>query len=249
MLGTDSNCESLCAWLHRQQPYALLSAPGIVRSGKWRIVARVAAMERTIERIINVGGVRLIPDAPVCAPSNVPLIGASLEESVTILCRVTADPPNIQFEWTFSSSGERFEVPAGQYTTVQDGNPNTGNNGYGSSANDKSSTYMGQGISSHTEINGKYPSRPILPLLLLIALGGCVYSFDTLLVGRSNAVETVSELLYVPKNERDFGTLACWAKNSIGKQTEPCLFQVVPAGEHLVWSVIQRRFPGFRHTF
>lgn len=104
---------------------------------------------------------RLIPDAPVCAPSNVPLIGASLEESVTILCRVTADPPNIQFEWTFSSSGERFEVPAGQYTTVQDSNQNTGgggNNGYGSSANDKSSTYMGQGISSHTEINGKYPS-------------------------------------------------------------------------------------------
>lgn len=49
--------------------------------------------------------------------------------------------------------------------------------------------------------------------------------------GRSNAVETVSELLYTPKNERDFGTLACWAKNAIGKQTEPCLFQVVPAGE------------------
>lgn len=26
------------------------------------------------------------------------------------------------FEWTFSSSGERFEVPAGHYTTVQDAN-------------------------------------------------------------------------------------------------------------------------------
>lgn len=45
-------------------------------------------------------------------------------------------------------------------------------------------------------------------------------------------METVSELLYTPKNERDFGTLACWAKNSIGKQTEPCLFQVVPAGKY-----------------
>lgn len=50
-------------------------------------------------------------------------------------------------------------------------------------------------------------------------------------IGRSNALETVSELVYTPKNERDFGTLACWARNSIGKQTEPCLFQVVPAGE------------------
>lgn len=42
--------------------------------------------------------------------------------------------------------------------------------------------------------------------------------------------ETVSELLYTPKNERDYGTLACWGKNSIGKQIEPCIFQVVPAG-------------------
>lgn len=77
---------------------------------------------------------------------------------MSILCRVTADPPNIQFEWTFSSSGERFEVPPGQYTTVQDGNPysNSGGGGYGGSAmgNDKSSTYMGQGISSHTEVIG-----------------------------------------------------------------------------------------------
>lgn len=44
-------------------------------------------------------------------------------------------------------------------------------------------------------------------------------------------VETVSELVYTPKSERDYGTLACWGKNSIGKQIEPCLFQVVPAGK------------------
>ncbi|KFB42107.1 hypothetical protein ZHAS_00009768 [Anopheles sinensis] len=43
--------------------------------------------------------------------------------------------------------------------------------------------------------------------------------------------ETIYELLYTPKSEREYGTLACWAKNSIGKQKEPCLFQVVPAAE------------------
>lgn len=43
-------------------------------------------------------------------------------------------------------------------------------------------------------------------------------------------METISELVYTPKNERDYGTLACWGKNSIGKQAEPCVFQVVPAG-------------------
>jgi hypothetical protein len=45
-------------------------------------------------------------------------------------------------------------------------------------------------------------------------------------------LETVNELIYTPKSERDFGTLACWGKNSIGKQSEPCLFQIVPAGNY-----------------
>ncbi|XP_024215240.2 uncharacterized protein [Halyomorpha halys] len=40
---------------------------------------------------------------------------------------------------------------------------------------------------------------------------------------------TVSELVYTPKSERDYGTLTCSASNSIGRQAEPCLFQVVPA--------------------
>ncbi|KAL1114898.1 hypothetical protein AAG570_007722 [Ranatra chinensis] len=40
---------------------------------------------------------------------------------------------------------------------------------------------------------------------------------------------TVSELVYTPNSERDYGTLACWATNSIGRQADPCTFQVVPA--------------------
>ncbi|BES90652.1 CD80-like C2-set immunoglobulin domain [Nesidiocoris tenuis] len=40
---------------------------------------------------------------------------------------------------------------------------------------------------------------------------------------------TMSELVYTPSSERDYGTLACWASNSIGRQIDPCTFQVVPA--------------------
>ncbi|XP_075223938.1 neural cell adhesion molecule 1-like [Lycorma delicatula] len=40
---------------------------------------------------------------------------------------------------------------------------------------------------------------------------------------------TTSELMYTPSSERDYGTLTCWGKNSIGRQLEPCIFQVVPA--------------------
>lgn len=59
-------------------------------------------------------------DSPVCAESTVSVVGASLDESITVPCRVNADPPDVEFEWSFSSSGERYEVPAGHYTTMQD---------------------------------------------------------------------------------------------------------------------------------
>lgn len=52
-------------------------------------------------------------------------------------------------------------------------------------------------------------------------------------------METVNELIYTPKGERDYGTLACWGTNSIGKQMEPCLFQVVPAGMYTKYTVIK----------
>lgn len=76
-------------------------------------------------------------DSPVCSASNVGIVGASLEESVTIPCRVSADPAIVDFEWTFSSSGERFEVPPGHYVTMQD------------------TQSIGHGDSSHTEMDGK----------------------------------------------------------------------------------------------
>ena len=42
---------------------------------------------------------------------------------------------------------------------------------------------------------------------------------------------STSDLYYTPKSERDYGTLACWGRNVIGRQAEPCVFQLVPAGK------------------
>lgn len=58
----------------------------------------------------------------MCAAASVTIVGASLEESVSIPCRINADPPDAEFEWSFSSSGERFEVPQGHFTTVHETN-------------------------------------------------------------------------------------------------------------------------------
>lgn len=60
-----------------------------------------------------------VSDAPVCISSSVTIVGASIDESVAIPCRISADPSKVSFEWTFSNSGERYEVPSGHYTTIQ----------------------------------------------------------------------------------------------------------------------------------
>lgn len=38
-------------------------------------------------------------------------------------------------------------------------------------------------------------------------------------------------LRYTPVTDQDFGTLSCWGVNDVGMQQNPCLFQVVLAGE------------------
>lgn len=62
----------------------------------------------------------MFSDAPVCAAQSVTIVGASLEESVGVHCRVNADPPDVEFEWIFSNSGERIESSHGQYNIESD---------------------------------------------------------------------------------------------------------------------------------
>jgi len=46
-----------------------------------------------------------------------------------------------------------------------------------------------------------------------------------------NSKGTVSWLNYTPMTDLDYGTLACWGSNAIGKGREgPCYFQIVSAG-------------------
>ncbi|XP_047537000.1 synaptogenesis protein syg-2-like [Vanessa atalanta] len=40
---------------------------------------------------------------------------------------------------------------------------------------------------------------------------------------------STSELSYKPQSERDYGALSCRGTNSVGRQLEPCVFQIVPA--------------------
>lgn len=39
-----------------------------------------------------------------------------------------------------------------------------------------------------------------------------------------------STATYTPLTPLDYGTLMCWAKNEIGKQNVPCVYQIIAAG-------------------
>lgn len=92
----------------------------------------------------------LFTDTPVCVPSTIQIVGASLDETVAVPCRVNADPPDVEFEWSFSTSGERFEVPHGHYTSVQDINMDRGDGL-------KSTSTLYDSNEAYGERSGKYP--------------------------------------------------------------------------------------------
>lgn len=45
---------------------------------------------------------------------------------------------------------------------------------------------------------------------------------------------TRSTVSYSPASDWEFGSLLCWARNDLGKQKEPCVFSVMPAGEYVL---------------
>ncbi|KAL1501112.1 hypothetical protein ABEB36_006499 [Hypothenemus hampei] len=56
-------------------------------------------------------------------------------------------------------------------------------------------------------------------------------SFDAQPPRFATSSGNVSEFTYIPKSQKDYGTLTCWGANSIGRQAEPCIFQVVLASK------------------
>lgn len=55
-------------------------------------------------------------------------------------------------------------------------------------------------------------------------------SLDTFEVRTFVVNGSQSTATYVPQSRSNYGTLLCWAQNSIGKQKEPCAFSIVAAG-------------------
>lgn len=68
-------------------------------------------------------------------------------------------------------------------------------------------------------------------LLLKQANGPFSTIITVLILHTGTANGSTSELSYRPQSERDYGALSCRGTNAVGRQAEPCIFQVVPAGK------------------
>jgi len=104
----------------------------------------------------------LFADVPTCKHPSESLIGAMKHETVRVLCEMSADPPVVEFSWTFNRSG--------------------------------------------VEVNR---------------------------ISQSQHVDsgTMSTLSYSPNSDMDYGTLACYGANAVGRgPAGPCYFQIVQAG-------------------
>ncbi|KAH1015100.1 hypothetical protein HUJ05_012878 [Dendroctonus ponderosae] len=58
----------------------------------------------------------LFADAPVCIQEREEVYGALKQETVTLRCRVDANPPVAAFHWTFNNSGDQTDVSSEKYT-------------------------------------------------------------------------------------------------------------------------------------
>lgn len=56
-----------------------------------------------------------------------------------------------------------------------------------------------------------------------------VYLDSSLVANSDGDSNLVSVATYTPRSELDYGTLLCWGKNNLGLQSEPCVYQIVPA--------------------
>lgn len=55
------------------------------------------------------------PDAPACRPNQIRVHGVAKLENANISCDVDANPPKVQFRWTFNNSAESIDVPGQRY--------------------------------------------------------------------------------------------------------------------------------------
>lgn len=128
--------------------------------------------------------------------------GAARMEPVKVYCRVEANPSEaLSYRWAFVAR----EGPTGELgpEAVAAGEPEAEQRAQGRQE-------AGQGP-------GSWLGRPL------------VYLDESLVGGDPEGDPLVSVATYTARSELDYGSLLCWARNSLGEQQEPCVYELIAA--------------------
>ncbi|KAE8750792.1 hypothetical protein FOCC_FOCC002502 [Frankliniella occidentalis] len=92
------------------------------------------------------------------------------------------------------------------------------------------SWYLGQemplDIREHLRVRCRVAADPADAVTFFWQFNNSGNTYD---VQESRPGPMTADLEYTALSERDYGTLACWASNEVGRQQEPCMFRVVQA--------------------
>ncbi|XP_034239028.1 hemicentin-2-like [Thrips palmi] len=85
---------------------------------------------------------------------------------------------------------------------------------------------VGAALQEHLRVRCRVAADPADAVSFFWQFNNSGNTYD---VQESRPGPMTADLEYTALSERDYGTLACWAANEVGRQQEPCLFRVVQA--------------------
>ena len=158
--------------------------------------------------------------APVCTPGQKAVHGVARQEEVEVSCDVVASPAdNITFHWSFTKGDEKLDMQQSQIRWDTDGDISLWLT--------KTIQFCGIPASWLNEniSDLKEKSYPLCAVCIIF----CFYYYITFY--RVNGTRSILD--YVPRTEMDYGNVLCWATNPVGRQSEPCVYHIIPAGKLL----------------
>lgn len=85
---------------------------------------------------------------------------------------------------------------------------------------------VGAALQEHLRVRCRVAADPADDVSFFWQFNNSGNTYD---VQESRPGPMTADLEYTALSERDYGTLACWASNEVGRQQEPCMFRVVQA--------------------
>ena len=162
-------------------------------------------------------------------------------ESLHLRCNIVAWPPDVNFFWTFKRNGTVLPIPR----TVNEFIAHHNNSQLGNMTNKiETSDDFESKRENKTKVTSKFPAllkpegetevnvtseqeESVFPNTGL-PHGGEVFRVKRKSVKTYETLHHQSVLTYKILSEQDYGTIACWARNSYGEQLRPCLFFISP---------------------